>query len=75
MLYGMDCECGMEIPLGRLDLGYTTCLKCGDKVAKDVKHIVQINIFITHKSCALPTQRGQHESKRHEVPRLMRPDV
>jgi hypothetical protein len=42
MLYGMDCECGLEIPIGRLDLGYTTCLKCGDKVAKNVKHIVQI---------------------------------
>jgi hypothetical protein len=28
--------------MGRLDLGYTTCLDCGDKVAKRVKHIVQI---------------------------------
>ncbi len=33
MLYGFDCECGEEIPIGRLDLGYTTCLKCGDEVA------------------------------------------
>jgi len=42
MLYGFDCECGLEISIGRLDLGYTTCLKCGDEVAKRVKHIVQI---------------------------------
>jgi hypothetical protein len=42
MLYGMDCECGMDIPLARLDLGYTTCLVCGDKRAKERKFIVQI---------------------------------
>jgi hypothetical protein len=42
MLYGMDCECGMEIPLARLDLGYQTCLVCGDKRAKERKFIVQI---------------------------------
>jgi hypothetical protein len=42
MLYGMDCECGMDIPLARLDLGYQTCLACGDKRAKERKFIVQI---------------------------------
>lgn len=46
MLYGMDCECGLEIPIGRLDLGYTTCLSCGDKVAKARK----FTIVPMHKS-------------------------
>ena len=42
MLYGFECdgvdgkgcEFGGEIPIGRLDLGYTLCLKCGDIKAK-----------------------------------------
>jgi hypothetical protein len=42
MLYGFDCDCGEEIPIGRLDLGYTTCLDCGDKEAKKRKFVVQI---------------------------------
>jgi len=55
MLYGMDCECGLEIPIGRLDLGYTTCLGCGDKVAKARKFCVanlhkSNYILITDKS-------------------------
>ena len=43
MLYEMiDCECGEEIPEGRLALGYTTCLRCGEKIAKERKFTVAI---------------------------------
>lgn len=42
MLYGIDCECGEEIDHRRVALGYFSCLVCGEKNAKKVKHIVQI---------------------------------
>ena len=35
-----ECPCGEIIPLGRLSLGYKTCLKCGEKQASKVKHCV-----------------------------------
>jgi len=34
MLYGFECECGEEVDARRIALGYTTCLVCGDKEAK-----------------------------------------
>lgn len=34
MLYGIDCECGEEVDVRRVALGYTKCLSCGDKEAK-----------------------------------------
>lgn len=33
-------HCGDEVPTGRSLLGYTTCLPCGDKVARERKHCV-----------------------------------
>lgn len=41
MLYPTtDCDCGEEIAPARLALGYTTCLVCGDKLAKQRKFTV-----------------------------------
>lgn len=37
-----ECACGEEIPMGRVLLGYETCLKCGDKQARKVKHLIAI---------------------------------
>jgi hypothetical protein len=34
MLYGFECECGEEVDARRIALGYTKCLVCGDKEAK-----------------------------------------
>jgi len=34
MLYGFECECGEEVDARRIALGYTKCLACGDKEAK-----------------------------------------
>lgn len=31
-------KCGEAYPLRRAELGYKTCLKCGDKDARAVKH-------------------------------------
>ena len=43
MLYSYtDCECGEEIAPARVALGYTTCLVCGDKEAKQSKFTVAI---------------------------------
>ena len=44
MIYGnqVECECGEEIPQGRLKLGYTTCVYCGEIEARKVKHCVAI---------------------------------
>lgn len=39
----MRCHtCGEHFPAQRHALGYTTCLPCGDKIAKRTRHIVQI---------------------------------
>lgn len=36
--------CGDDFPMGRHALGYTTCLPCGDKQARTVRHtIVPLN--------------------------------
>lgn len=35
-----ECFCGEEISVGRLALGYTTCLWCGELEAKKVKHTI-----------------------------------
>jgi hypothetical protein len=55
MLYGLECECGEEIDLRRYQLGYKTCLVCGDKEAKARKFCVanlhkSNYILITDKS-------------------------
>lgn len=43
MLYAMhECNCGNEISTARYALGYRTCLQCGDKQAKQVKHLIAI---------------------------------
>jgi ribosomal protein L37AE/L43A len=42
MLYGIDCDCGMEIDARRVAIGYFVCLDCGDKQAKAKKFVVQI---------------------------------
>lgn len=33
-------ECGEEYPHARLQLGYRTCLECGDYHARQTKHTV-----------------------------------
>jgi hypothetical protein len=33
-------KCGDDVPSGRTLLGYTTCLACGDKEARKVRHCV-----------------------------------
>ena len=39
----MRCHtCGEPFPPARHALGYTTCLPCGDQIAKRTRHIVQI---------------------------------
>ena len=49
MLYGDECEqlatccvleCGEEVDVRRIALGYTSCLDCGDKQARAVKRCV-----------------------------------
>jgi ribosomal protein L37AE/L43A len=35
-----ECDCGEEITEGRWALGYNTCLKCGETIAKQVKRCV-----------------------------------
>jgi hypothetical protein len=42
MLYGFECACGEEVDVRRIKLGYTTCLLCGDKEARERKFVVQI---------------------------------
>ena len=32
--------CGEDIPSRRADLGYKTCLPCGDKQAREVRHTI-----------------------------------
>jgi hypothetical protein len=34
------CKCGDLFPAARAALGYTTCLSCGDRQAKQVRHTV-----------------------------------
>ena len=36
----MECDCGEAINPRRAALGYTTCLDCGDKEARGVRHCV-----------------------------------
>lgn len=46
MLYGFECEgidskgCGEEVDARRIALGYTKCLLCGDKEAKQRKFTI-----------------------------------
>lgn len=35
----MKCGCGMRVPQKRADLGYTTCLSCGESAARAVRHV------------------------------------
>jgi hypothetical protein len=34
------CICGDEIPKRRAELGYKTCMPCGEKDARSVKHTI-----------------------------------
>lgn len=34
------CICGDEIPKRRAKLGYATCMPCGEKDARSVKHTI-----------------------------------
>lgn len=40
--FGLICTgCyGTPVPAGRLALGYTTCMTCGEKAARAVKHTI-----------------------------------
>lgn len=33
------CKCGDDYPEARRNLGYRTCLECGDHVARTVRHL------------------------------------
>lgn len=33
-------QCGDDVPARRVALGYRTCLSCGDKAARQVRHCV-----------------------------------
>ena len=33
-------KCGDHVIHGRWLLGYSTCLKCGESIAKDIKHTI-----------------------------------
>ena len=35
----MQCSCGEHIAEGRQALGYTTCLDCGDAVARTIRYL------------------------------------
>lgn len=32
-------SCGDDFPLARYNLGYRTCLECGDAVARTIRHL------------------------------------
>lgn len=32
-------KCGDDFPLARYNLGYRTCLECGDAVARTIRHL------------------------------------
>ncbi len=32
-------KCGDDFPLARYNLGYRTCLSCGDAVARTIRHL------------------------------------
>lgn len=34
------CICGDEVPHRRAELGYKTCLPCGEKIAKSTRHTI-----------------------------------
>ena len=36
----MECDCGEAINPRRAALGYTTCLDCGDKAAREIRFTV-----------------------------------
>jgi hypothetical protein len=38
MTYQPCTHCGERVPTARADLGYTTCLPCGEKAATKVRH-------------------------------------
>lgn len=41
MIYKLiECECGEEIEPRRWDLGYRTCMECGEQEAKLRKHTI-----------------------------------
>jgi ribosomal protein L37AE/L43A len=41
MLYGIQChECGEDIDIRRVALGYYKCLECGEQSARKVKHTI-----------------------------------
>jgi len=49
----MNClcdKCGNPVNRYRYDIGYTTCLPCGEKIARQVKHC----IVPMHKSNYVP---------------------
>ena len=37
---GSCVQCGHSFPAARLNLGYRTCLECGDTAARKVRHTV-----------------------------------
>lgn len=45
----MECACGMEdISSGRLALGYTTCLTCGEAAAKEESKVKAGRVAIAY---------------------------
>lgn len=46
-------QCGDHIPLGRFNLGYNTCLQCGEFAAKKYAS--------THFTVAIPYSKGAYQ--------------
>ena len=36
----VNCRCGEDVPTQRAQLGYRTCLVCGDKAARATRHTI-----------------------------------
>ena len=39
-MFEVICRCGDDVPTKRAELGYRTCLVCGDRAARQVRHTV-----------------------------------
>ena len=39
-MFEVLCRCGEDVPAQRAQLGYRTCLVCGDRAARQVRHTV-----------------------------------
>lgn len=50
----MECYCGEIIPQKRVQLGYNTCLDCGERLASQERKRLQRSCVPMHKSNYVP---------------------